>query len=143
VIDQLSVFLENTTGRLESLCRAIGDAGINMHTLVVADTEEFGIVRILCDEPARAKALLEAEGYGVRVTPVLAVEVPSVPGAAADIFGALDRAGLSVEYAYCFEVSSGSAIDVFKTDASAEEALRSAGYRVLSASELYSSSSSA
>ena len=56
MIDQLSVFLENKSGRLAELCRALGEAGINMHALMVADTSEFGVIRIICDTPSRGEA---------------------------------------------------------------------------------------
>ena len=143
MIEQLSVFLENKTGRLAELCRALGDAGINMRALMVADTEEFGVVRIICDHPARAREVLEATGFGVSATPVVAVEIPDVPGGLADILEALGARGMNVEYAYCFvEPSGDAAVDVFKVDdAGAAEVLRSGGYRVLEPSDLYAGDS--
>lgn len=139
MIEQLSVFLENKTGRLAELTRALGDAGIDMHALMVADTADFGVIRIICDTPRRAKALLESEGFGVSVTAVSAIEVPDRPGGLADVLETLGAAGCNVEYAYCFvEASGDSAVDVFKVDSDgAEEALTSAGFRVMVAEELY------
>ena len=140
MIDQVSVFLENKTGRLAELCRALGNAGIDMHALMVADTEEFGVVRIICDTPNAAKDLLDSEGFSASVTSVLAVEIPDRPGGLADVLEALEAQGISVEYAYCFvEPSGAAAVDIFKVDAlGADSALAAAGCRALSPAELYS-----
>jgi hypothetical protein len=140
VISQVSVFLENKTGRLAELTRALGDAGVNMHALMVADTEEFGVVRIICDTPRKAKELLDDAGFGATVTPVIAVEIPDRPGGLADVLEALGAKGVSVEYAYCFvEPSGNAAVDIFKVDApGADDVLSEAGFRTLSPSDLYS-----
>ena len=140
MIDQISVFLENKTGRLAELCRALGNAGIDMHALMVADTEEFGVVRIICDTPSAAKELLDSEGFSASVTSVLAVEIPDRPGGLADVLEALQAQGISLEYAYCFvEPSGAAAVDIFKVDApGADSALAAAGFRALSPAELYS-----
>lgn len=140
MIEQVSVFLENKSGRLAELARTIGDAGINMHALMVADTADFGVVRIICDSPERARRLLEEHGFGASITHVLAVEIPDRPGGLADLLGVLDEANLNVEYAYAFVEPSGeAAIDVLKVDDQrAEDVLSAAGFRVLAPSELYS-----
>jgi hypothetical protein len=140
VIDQLSVFLENQPGRLAHLCRALGDARVNMRALMVADTQEFGVVRIICDRPQTAREVLEAAGFGVSVADVIAVETPDRPGGLADVLEALGESGVNVEYAYCFlePGEGGSAVDVLKVDdARAQEVLEAAGYRVLGPAELY------
>jgi hypothetical protein len=139
MIDQVSVFLENRAGRLAELCRALGDAGIDMHALMVADTEEFGVVRIICDTPNAAKDLLDEQGFSASVTPVIAVEIPDRPGGLADVLEALGARGISVEYAYCFvEPSGAAAVDIFKVDApGADDVLGEAGFRALSPAELY------
>jgi hypothetical protein len=140
MIDQVSVFLENSSGRLAHLTRALGDADIDMHALMVADTADFGVVRIICDFPQRAKEVLEREGYGASIAKVTAVEVPDRPGGLADVLEALLNAGMNVEYAYCFvEPSGNAAVDVLKVDdPAAESLLVSAGFRVLASSDLYS-----
>ena len=140
MIKQLSVFLENNPGRLAELTRALGDAGINMRALMVADTAEYGVVRILCDTPGRAIEVLEAAGFGVTVTEVIAVEVPDRPGGLADVLEALGDADVNVEYAYCFVEPSGiAAVDIFRVEdpAKAETALTDIGLRVAGADELY------
>lgn len=139
MIEQLSVFLENKSGRLAELARALGDSGINMRALMVADTEEFGVVRIICDHPGRAREALEEAGFGVSATPVVAVEIPDKPGGLADVLEALGARGINVEYAYCFvEPAGDAAVDVFKVDdANAGEILRTGGFRVLQPEDLY------
>lgn len=140
MVEQLSVFLENSAGRLAELTRALGDADIDMHALMVADTESFGVVRIICDTPRRARQILETLGFSVTLTPVIAVEIPDRPGGLAEVLEALDRAHKNVEYAYCFVRPQGSsAVDVLKVDdPSAVDALIAEGYKVLSADSLYS-----
>lgn len=140
MVQQLSVFLENKPGRLAELTRTLGDAAINMHALMVADTSEFGVVRIICDNPSRARSLLEDKGFGVSVSDVVAVEVPDRPGGLADVLDALDAAGLNVDYAYCFVRPAGQmAVDVFKVDdPRSTEILTDAGFSVLRPADLYS-----
>lgn len=140
MVKQLSVFLENNPGRLAELTRALGDAGINMRALMVADTADYGVVRILCDTPDRAVKVLESAGFGVSVTQVIAVEVPDRPGGLADILEALGHTGVNVEYAYCFVEPNGSAaIDIFRVEdpERAQAALEAIGVRVATAAELY------
>ena len=139
MIEQVSVFLENSTGRLAELCRSLGDAGIDMHALMVADTESFGVVRIICDSPRAAIKLLDDEGFSATLTPVVAVEIPDRPGGLADVLEALERAHKNVEYAYCFvRPSAQSAVDVLKVDdPGAAEVLVASGFTVLTASDLY------
>jgi len=141
MIEQVSVFLENSTGRLAQLTRVLGDAGIDMHALMVADTEEFGVVRIICDRPRAAQSFLEENGFGVSLTQVTAVEVPDRPGGLAEVLEALGAGGVNVEYAYCYvKPGADAAVDVFKVDGfNADEVLRGAGFRVLDASDLYRS----
>jgi hypothetical protein len=140
VVEQVSVFLENKSGRLAELARTLGDSGINMHALMVADTSEFGVVRIICDAPERAKTLLDDAGFGASIANVLAVEMPDRPGGLADVLETLNAEGMNVEYAYCFEKpAGGAAVDVFRVDDQrAEEVLSVAGFRVLTPSDLYS-----
>jgi hypothetical protein len=139
MVEQISVFLENTAGRLAELTRALGDAGVNMHALMVADTSEFGVVRIISDEPERAKLLLEESGFSASITPVIAVEVPDRPAGLAELLEALGASGMGVEYAYCFVQPTGEyAVDVLKIDDSrAEQVLIDAGFRPLTPADLY------
>jgi len=144
MVMQLTVFLENSPGRLAGLTRALGDSGVNMRALMVADTAEFGIVRIICDRPETARRALEMAGFSVSVGNVIAVEVPDRPGGLADVLEVIGGVGANVEYAYCFvEPSGNSAIDVFRVEdvAAVTEALRRAGMRVLDEDEVYATGS--
>jgi hypothetical protein len=144
MVMQLTVFLENSPGRLAGLTRALGDAGVNMRALMVADTAEFGVVRIICDRPETARHALEGAGFSVSVTDVLAVEVPERPGGLADVLEVIGSAGANVEYAYCFvEPGGNAAVDVFRVEdaARASDALTAAGIRVLSGEEIYATGS--
>lgn len=139
MLEQLSVFLENQPGRLAHLCRTLGDARVNMRALMVADTQEFGVVRIICDRPQAGRYALEQAGFGVSVAGVIGVEVPDKPGGLADVLETLGKVGINVEYAYCFiEPGMTGAADVLKVDDDrAMEVLESAGYRVLRPEDLY------
>jgi hypothetical protein len=144
MVQQLTVFLENSPGRLAGLARVLGDAEVNMRALMVADTAEFGVVRIICDRPEAARAALEAAGFGVSMTDVLAVEVPDRPGGLADILEALGSVGINVEYAYCYvEPGGAAAVDVFRVEETdrAMSALEAAGIRVLGPGEVYATGS--
>ncbi|PKQ21327.1 MAG: amino acid-binding protein [Actinobacteria bacterium HGW-Actinobacteria-6] len=141
MIQQISVFLENKSGRLAELTRALGNANVNMRALMVADTAEFGVVRVICDVPHRALGVLDAAGFGATITDVIAVEVPDRPGGLADVLETLDAAGMNVEYAYCFVEPTGeAAVDIFRVDdpLAAEAALSAAGLVVVEPGALYS-----
>lgn len=138
MIEQLTVLLENEKGRLSTLCRDLANAGVNMHDLFVADTSDFGIVRIFCDTPKRAARVLEETGYRARVVEVLAVRVPNVAGGLASLLEAIDECGSNVEYGYCFSRGEETAIDVLKVaDASIEATLSEEGFDIVKAEEVY------
>lgn len=139
MIEQVSVFLENSPGHLAQLTRALADAQINLRALMVADTSEFGVVRIICDRPHAAKSVLETAGFGVSITRVLAVEIPDSPGGLADVLDVLGRASVNVEYAYAFvEPGRSAAVDIFKVDdPAAADALTVAGIKVIEPDRLY------
>lgn len=137
MIDQLTVFLENSKGRLTSLCRALGDADIQMHSLALADTTDYGIARIICDDPKGAVAAISDAGFTANLTKVVAVEVPDVPGGLADVLGVLDDADINIEYSYCFADADKGATVAFKADESAISALEAAGFKVLHPEDLY------
>jgi len=140
MIEQVSVFLENKSGRLAELTRVLGDADINMRALMVADTAEFGVVRLICDEPKRALQVLEDGGFGASITEVIAVAVPDRPGGLADVLETLGTQGLNVEYAYCFvEPTGDAAVDIFRVDdpTRARSALAAQGIVVVEPGALY------
>ncbi len=101
-IHQLSLFLENRPGQLKVPCRVLAKAGIDIITSSLADTEQFGIFRIVVKDWQKAKKVLEESGSVVNVTEVLAIEVPDQPGGLAGALEAFDEAGLGIEYMYAF-----------------------------------------
>ena len=118
--------------------RDLANADVNMHDLFVADTSDFGIVRIFCDTPRRAARVLEEAGYRARVVEVLAVRVPNVAGGLASLLEAIDECGSNVEYGYCFSRGEETAIDVLKVaDASIEATLSEKGFDIVKAEEVY------
>jgi hypothetical protein len=126
MIKQLTVFLENDKGRLASLCRTLGNAGISMHALTVADTLDYGVARIICDTPEQARTLLVDAGYRAKLVDVLAFKVPNSAGGLAGILDLLDEHDINLEYAYCFGASGDQAIDIIRID-EVEAALAIAG----------------
>ncbi len=138
MISQLTVFLQNEKGRLAGLSRIMADAGINMHALFIADTQEFGIIRIFCDRPEQACELLKEQGLRAALTEVNAVRISNVPGGLAKLLEFLDQAGLNVEYGYCFLNGKDEAIDVFKIDGEDVDArLAEAGFDIVEPNEIY------
>lgn len=137
MIDQLTVFLGNQKGRLTALCDAMGKSGIQMYALTVADTSDYGIVRIICDKPEAAKEALAKEGFQAAIARVLAVQVPDVPGGCAQVFDVLDKADVNVEYAYCFTSSVGAATLALKADGDVRERLEQSGFRILYPKDIY------
>jgi len=97
---QLSLFLENRPGALRLPCQVLGTAGIDILSLSLADTQQFGILRLVVKEEDRARKVLEEAGCVVKVTDVLAVEVPDRAGGLGDMLGVFEGSGLSVEYLY-------------------------------------------
>lgn len=139
-IMQLSVFLENKPGRLSHPCQALADADINIATLSVADTHQFGIMRLIVREWEKAKEALEAAGCVVNVTPVIAIEVPDRPGGLAALLEAIEQVGMNVEYMYAFTFrTEDRAIIVFRFE-NPDEAigvLQTCGVNMIGEVELY------
>jgi len=106
-VTQISSFIENRPGRLHAACEALAAKGVNIHTLSLADTAEFGILRLIVADPAAGKAALDAAGYVTRLTEVVAVEVPDDAGGLARILAEADAARLNIEYMYAFSTAVG------------------------------------
>ena len=139
---QVSVFLENKSGRLRDVCRSLGEAGINMRALCIADTSDFGILRLILDDPGRALQVLLDEGFAVGETTVLAVQVPDRPGGLAGVLASLPDEGINVEYMYAFFARcAGQAVVVFRVADDqiprVAEALQAAGVVIMPAAEVY------
>lgn len=138
MIEQITVFLENREGRLAKMCRCIADAGVNMSALTIADTSEYGVVRIVCDDPAKAVEALEAGGYRAIATKVVAVAVPNRPAGLAELLDVLDKLDLNIEYGYCFSLRGDQAVDVlrFQDADKAAEVIKAAGFTLLELDDL-------
>ena len=138
-IRQISIFLENKPGQLLAICRALADADVNIATLSLADTADFGIVRMIVDDHEKAKAVLAEKGHVANVREVIAVCVPDRPGGMAEVMQVLDQAQANIEYSYAFAFHRGEkAVLVFRFDdnAKAESALKAAGFTTLGEEEI-------
>ena len=139
-VEQISIFLENKPGGLSSVTKALSDAKINIRALSLADTSDFGILRLIVDDVAKAKEVLNDQGFAVGKTHVVAVEVPDRPGGLNSILELLTGKGINVEYMYAFVERSGeNAVIIFRFDATdvAIEALQQNGFHVLKGEQVY------
>ena len=101
-IIQLSVFLENRPGRLSEPCKILAEAGINILTLSLADTQQFGILRLIVKDWAKAGEILKGAGFVVNTTELVAIEVEDRPSGLADVLQVIDHENINVEYMYAF-----------------------------------------
>jgi hypothetical protein len=142
-LKQLSLFLENQPGALGRPIRLLARARFNILTLSIAEANQFGILRLILRDWQRAKKLLEKNGFVVKVTDMVAVEVPDVPGGLSGVLAVLEKAGINVEFMYAFtEKRESKAILVFRFDDPdhAIEILHRAKVRVVGSVELQSQS---
>ena len=137
---QLSLFVENKPGHLTAPCRLLAEAGINIVTLSLADTQQYGVLRLIVRESSRAREVLEEAGLVVAETEVLAIEVSDRPGGLVELLGLFEQAGINVEYMYAFTARLGNrAVLVFRFDDvdAAITALTRAGINPVSPVTLY------
>ena len=139
IVKQLSVFLENKQGRLCAATDVLAKNGINISAPSLADTAEFGILRLIVDRPDEARRVLMEEGIVVRVSDVIAVAMNDTPGGAVDILHALAQAGINVEYLYASIGRSGKALMIVRVDddENAERVLHDGGFHDVHPSEIY------
>ncbi len=139
-VEQISVFLENKAGRLAEVTRILSEAGINIRALSLADTSDFGILRLIVNNNDKAKEVLSKHGFTVGRTDVVAVEVEDRPGGLHKILDVLFRANINVEYMYAFVQQSGNnAVIIFRFD-NLEEAVKvltANGVTVINGSKVY------
>ncbi|MEJ5347546.1 MAG: ACT domain-containing protein [Desulfosoma sp.] len=139
-VEQISVFLENKAGRLAEVTRVLSEAGVNIRALSLADTSDFGILRLIVNDNEKAKEALKANGFTVGKTDVVAVEVEDRPGGLHRILDILRKAGINVEYMYAFVQQSGdNAVIIFRFD-NLDEAVRvltDNGVTVINGSKVY------
>lgn len=139
-VQQISVFIENKKGRLLAVTSCMGDTGINIRALSLADTSDFGIVRMIVDDPEKAYNALKDGGFTVHYTDIIALGVQDEPGGLSNALKALEDAGLNVEYVYAFYAPlSGRAVNVLRTSQmdKAQQILLDKGFTVLEGSEIY------
>ncbi len=139
-VEQISIFLENKPGGLEEVTRVLKDAQINIRTLSLADTTDFGILRLIVNDVEMANRVLKEHGFRFSRTTVVAVEVPDRPGGLHSILEVLSKNGINVEYLYAFVERSGeNAVIIFRLDApdKAIEVLQKNGLTVLPGAKLY------
>ncbi|NYB26032.1 MAG: acetolactate synthase [Methanobacteriaceae archaeon] len=139
-LKQTSVFLENRKGRLWKAISTLREADINIRALSIADTSEFGILRMIVPDPDKAKEVLEENTFVVKTNEVIGVEIPDQPGGLDGILEILTKADINVEYLYAFvEKKADQAIVVLRTENidSGIKALKEGGANLLSPEELY------
>lgn len=138
-LQQLSLFVENKPGAISAPIQALADAGVNIYTLSLADTETFGVLRLLVRDAPAAVAVLQKAGFAPKLTDVVAIQVAHEPGSLAKVLAALDRHQVNVEYMYAFApgIDEKAAL-VFRFD-DPEDALRKIGtdLPVLDAARLF------
>lgn len=138
-VQQISVFLENKAGRLAKVASVLKESGINIRALTVADTSDFGILRMIVSQPDKAFDVLREAGFTVRQNPVIAVGIIDKEGLFFEIMDLCDKNGLNIEYTYSFvEQSSNRAILFlrFENTDKAISVFKENGYKILSSEEI-------
>jgi hypothetical protein len=116
-IEQLAVFIENKAGRLANITTNLGEIGINIKAISLADTSEFGILRLVVDDPKHAKKILRDRGFTVSLTEVLAVKIPDQPGELGGLLQTIEKNNLNIEYVYGLtESNRNHAVLIFSFD---------------------------
>lgn len=137
-VKQLSVFLENTEGRLDEVLKILAQCGIDLLSASLADTMEYGVLRLISKEPDKAKQFLKDAGFAARIDEVIAVVVPDAVGSLANVVAMIHTAGINISYIYGLSLDGDGAPIVIKTDdnAKAEKLLNDAGVKTLGMEDL-------
>ena len=138
-VKQISVFIENKKGKLAEATRYIAENDVNLKALSIADTQDFGILRIICENPEKANEVLQAGGYITTMTDVLAAAISDTPGSLASILEVLSEANVVVEYTYAFLSAKAGAYMIFRVDDNqlAAAALAAAGIKTANQNDLF------
>ena len=141
IVQQLSVFLENRAGRLDEVATVLAENGVNILALTLADTADFGILRMIVSDVETAQKVLSSENFLVKTTEVIAVQVPDEPGGLEQVLKVLRERSCNVEYMYGFTgKNSGNAVMIFRFEDAkcAAIALNNAGVEVLEREQVLS-----
>lgn len=140
-VEQIAIFLENRSGRLAEISSTLASKGINIRAMSLADTADFGILRLIVNDTDKAVKILKESNFTVSIAEVVVVEVPDKPGGLARVLEIIQDAELNVEYIYAFSQKRGeSGLIIFRFDESdkAIEILSSAGIRIMTGEEVSS-----
>lgn len=138
IAKQLSIFLENTTGRLTEVTEVLGREGINLSALCIAENADFGILRGIVSDPDRAYKVLKENHFAVNITNVVGISCPNVPGALAKVLNYLSDAGVFIEYMYSFANNSSANVVIRPSNLEkCIEVLTEKKVDLLAASDLY------
>ncbi len=140
-VEQIAIFLENKSGRLADITGILAEKGINIRAMSLADTADFGILRLIVNDTESARNTLKENGFTVGSTDVRVAEVSDKPGGLAGVLQVIKEGGLNIEYMYAFTQKSGeTGLIIFRFDEIdiAIETLVKAGVRLLSGEEVYS-----
>lgn len=139
-VEQIAIFLENREGRLAEITNVLAENGINIRAMSLADTADFGILRLIVNDTEKAKQILKENGFMVGKTEVLVIEVPDKPGGLAGALNVIRDAGLNIEYMYAFSQRSGeSGLIIFRFEDidAAIATFKKANFRILTGEEVY------
>ncbi|MGW8192771.1 MAG: ACT domain-containing protein [Desulforhopalus sp.] len=139
LVEQIAVFLENKSGRLAEITKVLAENGVNIRALSVADTADFGILRLIVDKVETAKTVLKDNGFTVGKTHVIAVEVEDKTGGLAKVLQSLHSADINVEYMYAFvNKTSENAVLIFRFEKMDEAiaALQKDGFTILTREQI-------
>jgi hypothetical protein len=139
IIKQLSVFLENTSGRLTELTETLANASINISAFSVADTADYGLVRLIVNKPETAEEVLKDKGFSVHITDVIGLVVPDEPGGLHRALKILSTGGISVEYMYAFAMGDRASV-IIRTESLQQtiDLFQRQKMELIKASEIYS-----
>ena len=139
-INQLSIFVENKAGTVAEITKSIASAGVSIRALSVADTQEFGILRLIVSDVEKAKEALSKNDCVVTITKVIGVQIPDVPGGLSEVLGLMSESNINVEYLYAFITVSGKHAYVVlrvQDNAKAESVLEQAGYHIITEADVH------
>lgn len=114
ITKQVSVFLENKSGRLNEVTRILGEAGINISAFSIADSSDFGVLRMIVPDPDKAVTILREHLFSVQITPVIIITSPNKPGSLSRLLNILSEDGIFIEYIYAFSMNENSAVIVIR-----------------------------